>query len=70
MLVDVQILYSVRMDKPDIMGMLSLATSWWSLGMSIGKVILLKDLVPYRKKQAKKVRELLALLDGMLTSCS
>ena len=52
------------------MGMLSLATSWWSLGMSIGKVILLKDLVPYRKKQAKKVRELLALLDGMLTYCS
>ena len=59
-----QTIYSLRVGKPDAMAMLSVATSWWSLGMSIGKVVLLKDLLPYRKKQAKKVKELLVLMNG------
>ena len=62
-----QIIYSLRMGKSDAMAMFSVATSWWSLGMSIGKVVLLKDLLPYRKKQAKKVQQLLALVHG--TNC-
>ena len=36
--------------------------------MSIGKVVLLKDLLPYKNKQAKKVKELQALVHG--TDCS
>ena len=63
-----QIIYSLRVGKPDAMAMLSVATSWWSLGMSIGKVVLLKDLLPYKNKQAKKVKELQALVHG--TDCS
>ena len=62
-----QIIYSLRMGKSDAMAMFSVATSWWSLGMSIGKVVLLKDLIPYRKKKAKKVKQLLALVHG--TDC-
>ena len=62
-----QIIYSLRVGKPDAMAMVSVATSWWSLGMSIGKVVLLKDLLPYKNKQAKKVKELQALMHG--TDC-
>ena len=62
-----QIIYSLRVGKPDAMAMISVATSWWSLGMSIGKVVLLKDLLPYKNKQAKKVKELQALMHG--TDC-
>ena len=61
-------MYSLRVGKPDAMAMFSVATSWWSLGMSIGKVVLLKDLLPYKNKQAKKIKELQALVHG--TDCS
>merc|ERR1712216_1103317 len=37
---------------------------WWSLGMGIGKIVLLKDLLPYRNKQVRKIKELEALVDG------
>ena len=49
---DVQIVYLVRVGNTDAWAMLSVATSWWSLGMGIGKIVLLKDLLPYRNKQA------------------
>ena len=35
------------------MGMISLVTSWAQLGSSLGKVVLLKDLLPYRNKQVE-----------------
>ena len=49
---DVQIVYLVRVGNTDAWAMLSVATSWWSLGMGIGKIVLLKNLLPYRNKQA------------------
>ena len=56
--VNVQTVYSLRTGSPDAWTMLSLATSWWSLGMGFGQIVLLKDLIPYRNKQSKKIREL------------
>ena len=41
-----------------LMGYISLAMTWSSLGMGLNKVTLLKDLIPYRNKQKKKVKEL------------
>ena len=49
---DVQIVFLVRVGNADVWSMLSTATSWWSLGMSIGKIVFLKNLLPYRSKQA------------------
>ena len=48
-----QIVFSLRKGAPDLMGMISLITSWAQLGSSMGKVILLKDLLPYHKKQVQ-----------------
>ena len=33
--------------------MISLVISWMTLGSSLGKVVLLKELVPYYNKQVK-----------------
>ena len=50
---NMQIVFSLRKGAPDVMGMISLATSWAQLGSSLGKVVLLKDLLPYRNKQVE-----------------
>merc|ERR1711998_222479 len=55
----IQLIYSLRLDKLDSTAKISLVTSWWSLGAGLGKVITLKDALPYRAKQTRKVKELL-----------
>jgi len=57
------IVFSLRKGAPDVMGMISLVVSWAQLGSSVGKLVLLKDLLPYRNKQARKVKELEALVN-------
>ena len=44
------------------MSQLSLVTTWLVFGTKIGKAIYLKDFVPYRSKQSKKIQKLEALL--------
>ena len=56
-------MYSMRVsqhtgEQVGLMGYISLAMSWSSLGMGLSKVTLLKDIIPYRNKQKKKVKEL------------
>ena len=46
-----QVIYMVRMKSAGPMSMVSLVTSWWSLGMGVGKIVRLKDFLPYRNKQ-------------------
>ena len=48
-----QIVFSLRKGTPDVMGMISLVTSWAQLGSSMGKVMHLKELLAYHKKQVK-----------------
>ena len=48
-----QIIFSLRKGAPDVMGMISLGISWAQFGSSMGKVVLLKDLLPYRRKQVE-----------------
>ena len=54
--------FSVRMAQLDLWGIISLATSFWSLGIGMGSIPLLKDLLPYRKKQLGKIEQLKALI--------
>ena len=58
---DVQSIYSVRVGNPDAWAMFSLATSWWAFGITFGKIIVLKDMLPYRSKQARKVKALMVM---------
>ena len=46
-------MFSLRKGAPDLLSMISLVISWMTLGSSLGKVILLKDLLPYYNKQVK-----------------
>ena len=48
---NLQVVFQLRQGSPDVMGMISLITSWAQLGSSLGKVLLLNDLLPYHKKQ-------------------
>ena len=51
--------YSLRLNKgPDLMGMLSLVTTWALLGMKCAKTSELFGLWKYRKKQKKKIKTL------------
>ena len=53
-----QTVYLVRTHDTGTIDLISLATSWLSLGVSAGKVILLKDYLPYRKRRAAKIEAL------------
>jgi hypothetical protein len=54
--------YTLRDGKTDVWALISLTTSFASLGMGLGKVLLLKDYQPYLSKQRRKIRELEGLV--------
>ena len=45
---------------------ISVCTSWLSIGMGLKGIVLLKDLFPYQAKQTKKVKVLKAQISGLL----
>ena len=57
-----QIVYMQRVDARELIQTISLVVSAAQLGAKVFKVVLLKDLLPYRSKQAKKVKKLEALV--------
>jgi hypothetical protein len=59
-----QVVYAVRKPESlDSLQMISIVSSWASLGMGSGKAVLLKDYLPYLSKQRRKVKDLEALVN-------
>ena len=47
-----------------VQAIISICTSWLSIGMGLKGIVLLKDLLPYQTKQMKKIKALQAQLGG------
>ena len=47
---------------------ISICTSWLSIGMGLKGIVLLKDFLPYQTKQTKKIKELAAHVGGELVA--
>ena len=47
---------------------ISICTSWLSIGMGLKGIVLLKDFLPYQTKQTKKIKELAAHIGGELVA--
>ena len=47
---------------------ISICTSWLSIGMGLKGIVLLKDFLPYQAKQTKKINELAAHIGGELVA--
>lgn len=61
---DSKVVYAVRKPESlDSLQMISIVSSWASLGMGSGKAVLLKDYLPYLSKQRRKVKDLEALVN-------
>ena len=52
--------------SPCLQTMVSICTSWLSIGMGLKGAVVLKDLLPYQAKQTRKIKQLHAQLGGEL----
>lgn len=59
-----QIILAQRMGATSIMQTFSLITSWCQAAIKFSKLILLKDYLPYRSKQTRKIKDLKRIVNG------